>query len=245
MEQLSIRSFLAHGHDIHLFTYQDVQDIPTGTTVRSGEEILPADKVFTYQKGYGQGSYAGFADCFRYKLLLERGGWWTDLDMVCMRPIDLPDEHVLGKERARDGGYKVNIGVIKAPQGSSLMEYCWQAVEKVNWLDLTYAQTGPLLMTEAVGRMNGKIRPFEPEAFYPIDYWQVWQFITRRRLPPDCYMIHFWLSCWKRHGLNPDARFAPSCIYEQLKRRYGVETPDGAPKGPGLAARAWHWLRDR
>jgi mannosyltransferase OCH1-like enzyme len=29
------------------------------------------------------GSYAGFADHFRYKLLLEKGGWWPDLDMPC------------------------------------------------------------------------------------------------------------------------------------------------------------------
>ena len=106
MEQLSIRSFLANGHEFHLYTYQDIKGIPPGTTVvRSGAEILPADQIFCYQKGYGKGSYAAFSNLFRYKLLLERGGWWTDLDSVCMQPIESTDEHILGKERSRTGGF--------------------------------------------------------------------------------------------------------------------------------------------
>lgn len=35
---------------------------------------------------------------FRYKLILERGGWWVDLDTVCLRPFDLDLEHVFASE---------------------------------------------------------------------------------------------------------------------------------------------------
>ena len=99
MGQLSVRSFLDHGYDFHLYTYQEVENIPQGNTVHQGEEILPADEIFCYRRGHGKGSYSAFSNCFRYKLLLERGGWWTDLDSIGMRPLDNHDEHVLGNER--------------------------------------------------------------------------------------------------------------------------------------------------
>lgn len=244
MEQLSIRSFLANGHEFHLYTYQDVKGIPAGTIVRSGGEILPADQIFSYQKGYGKGSYAAFSNGFRYKLLLERGGWWTDLDSVCMRPIDLAGEHVLAKERSRDGGFLVACGMIKAPPGSPLMQYCWEASRKVDRAELLWGQIGPRLMTEAVERMSGLVTVLEPEAFYPIDFWRTWRLISTCRVPAGCYAIHLWHSCWQREHLNRNARYGRNCIYEQLKHRYGVVSPTGAQRGPGFEVRARHWWRE-
>jgi len=75
MEQLSISSFLQNGHDYHLYVYDEVKNIPAGTVIRNANEILPAAGMFQYKH---RPSYAGFASHFRYKLLLERGGWWAD-----------------------------------------------------------------------------------------------------------------------------------------------------------------------
>lgn len=36
MEWLSIRSFLEHGHEVHLFVYEDVEGVSEGTVVRRG-----------------------------------------------------------------------------------------------------------------------------------------------------------------------------------------------------------------
>ncbi|MGA2253139.1 MAG: hypothetical protein ABSG53_00630 [Thermoguttaceae bacterium] len=244
MEQLSIRSFLANGYEFHLYTYQDVSGIPPGTTIRSGEEILPADQIFCYRKGYGKGSYAAFSNGFRYKLLLERGGWWTDLDSVCMQPIELAEEHILGKERSRTGGFLVACGMIKAPPSSPLMKYCWEVSQKVDRGELLWGQIGPRLMTEAVDRMSGLARLLEPQAFYPIDFWRVWRLISTRQIPTGCYTIHLWHSCWRREHLDPNAQYGHFCIYEQLKRRYGVTSPSGVQKGPGFEVQARHWWRE-
>ena len=59
-----------NGHEYHLYVYEDVKNVPAATTLRDGNEILPASEIFQYQ---GRPSYAGFANFFRYKLLLERG----------------------------------------------------------------------------------------------------------------------------------------------------------------------------
>ena len=84
MEQLSIASFLANGHEYHLYNYEDIENAPDGTVLKAADQILPESMIFKY-KAYP--SYAGFSNFFRYKLLLTKGGWWVDTDLVCLRPV--------------------------------------------------------------------------------------------------------------------------------------------------------------
>src|SRR5215472_15544124 len=95
MEHLCISSFLRNGHSFHLYAYQDIAGIPPGTVVRDGNEILPASRIFTYREHQ---TYAGFANFFRYKLLLENGGWFVDADTVCIRPFEFEDDYVFSSE---------------------------------------------------------------------------------------------------------------------------------------------------
>ena len=55
--------------------------------------------------------------------------------------------------------------MIKAPPGSPLMQYCWEASQKVDRAELLWGQIGPRLMTEAAWPMGGLARILEPEAF--------------------------------------------------------------------------------
>src|SRR4051812_19813754 len=84
MERMSIASFLAHGHEYHLYVYDDVKYVPKGALVRDANEILPSSMIFQYKHSK---SYAGFANFFRYQLLLQKGGWWVDTDVVCLKPF--------------------------------------------------------------------------------------------------------------------------------------------------------------
>ena len=235
MEQLSIRSHLDQGHPFHLYTYEHVENVPAGTVVRQADEILPPSEVFKYRaKGYGQGSFAAGSNCFRYKLLLERGGWWTDLDSVCLRPVDFAEEHILANTRGPDGRLHVCNGVIRAPAGSPLMEYCWQRCQQVDRARLVWGQIGPKLLGEAVNAVPVAARILPPDAFVPYSHFEVWQLIGARRLPMGSYAIHLFNSKWRYWGLDPDARYDPHCIYEQLKQRYGVSSPSDAARGPSL-----------
>jgi len=87
MEQLSISSFLLNQHEYHLYVYDEPKNVPLGAVVRDANEILPASRIFQYKHFP---TYAGFANFFRYKLLLERGGWWADTDTICLKPFDFP-----------------------------------------------------------------------------------------------------------------------------------------------------------
>jgi len=133
IELLCINSFIAQGHEFHLWLYDDIETVlPVGIKIEDASLIIPASEVFSYseinQFGHGKGSYAGFSDIFRYKLLYEKGGWWTDMDVVCIKPLDFPDEYVF-----RTHHDFLTVGnVMKCPQRSDLMKRCFfEAKEKI------------------------------------------------------------------------------------------------------------------
>src|SRR5260221_760110 len=142
LERLSMASFLAHGHEVRLYTYGDVEGIPPGVTHHDGREIVPASQVFTYASGFGKGSYAGFANLFRYKLLLDHGGIWCDSDVVCLRPFDFTDEYVIGRERlpphvaSGDDTTRLATCVLKTPPNSRVMLECYAVCMEVNKTEL-------------------------------------------------------------------------------------------------------------
>ena len=45
MQQCPIRSFLAAGHEYHLYTYGAVSGVPDGAVVLDAEALIPADKI--------------------------------------------------------------------------------------------------------------------------------------------------------------------------------------------------------
>ena len=98
LERLSIISFIRNGHEYHLYVYGDVGNVPDEVILKDGNAILPASMIFQYKQ---QKSYSGFSNYFRYKLLLEKGGWWADTDMVCLRAFDFAEPYVFATEMGR------------------------------------------------------------------------------------------------------------------------------------------------
>ena len=87
LERLSVASFLANGHAVDLYAYDDIGAVPHGARMLDAARILPRDALFRHRR---TGSVGLFSDWFRYRLLFERGGIWADCDMVCLQPLDVP-----------------------------------------------------------------------------------------------------------------------------------------------------------
>lgn len=219
MEQLSIASFLMNGHEYHLYVYEDVLNIPAGTVILDGNEVLPSTMIFQYREFK---SYAGFSNFFRYKLLLEKGGWWVDTDMVCLRPFDFAREFVFSSEKD-EGKDVLTSGAIKAPSGSDAMAYAWQVCQKKNVENLVWGETGPRLIGEAVRQFSLECYQQPSHVFCPIGYSE-WANV----LEPDevalfeesTVAVHLWNEMWRRAGLDKNQRFNPECLYEKLKKKY-------------------------
>src|SRR5215510_938297 len=219
MEQLSICSFLKNGHEYHLYAYDHLGNVPRGTVLKEANEILPRASIFQYKH---QPSYAGFSNFFRYKLLLERGGWWVDSDVVCVRPFDFPDDFVLASE-LWNGREVVTSGIIKVPAGSPAMAYAWNICQSKKPAQLMWGETGPKLLAEVVDRFSLDSHVKSHEIFCPLSYDQ-W----REILKPDpeksrfeaSYSIHLWNEMWRAAGQNKNGSYDPNCLYERLKRKY-------------------------
>jgi mannosyltransferase OCH1-like enzyme len=218
MEQISIASFIQNGHEYQLYIYDDVKNIPPGTVIRDASEILPASRIFQYKHFP---TYAGFANYFRYKLLLERGGWWIDTDTICLKPFDFPGEHVFATEK--DAGLEVvTSGIIKAPVGSPVMAYAWEVCQSKQPDQLVWGETGPRLMGEAVKKFSMEAYVKPSHCFCPRSYDE-WRSVLEPEaegLDERAYAIHLWNERWRDAGQDKNAEYDPACLYEQLKRRY-------------------------
>jgi hypothetical protein len=219
LEQLVIRSFLTNGHDFHLYAYEAIAGVPEGATLMDAGRILPSSRIFRYT---GNGSFAGFANFFRYKLLLETGGWWVDMDTVCLRPFDFDMEYVISSEMCA-GAPVIDIAALKAPPGSPLTEYAWGVCQSKDPKALRWGETGPRLLAEAVQHcgLTQYVRP--PDTFCPVPY-SAWDSVlspeANLTFGPDTYALHLWHELWRNSGQDKDARYPASCFFEQLKGRY-------------------------
>lgn len=127
MELLTLESFIHHGHEFTLWVYGELDTpLPDGVKQRNANEILNQQYVFNYPDdgplAWSKGSYAGFSDIFRYKLLYELGGWWVDMDVTCLKKFDF-DELYFFRNHWK---YPVVGNVMKCPKGSELMKLCFE-----------------------------------------------------------------------------------------------------------------------
>ena len=218
MEQLSIASFLRNGHQYHLYVYEDVKNIPSGVTIKDGNEILAASRIFQYKH---QASYAGFSNFFRYKLVLERGGWWVDTDTICLKPFDFDADYVFSSEFAQ-GQEFINSGIFKAPMGSQVMAYAWRVCESKDPKAIVWGETGPRLMTAAVRQFSLESYTQPPEVFCPIGYAD-WHRVLEPGVElnlDDSSAIHLWNERWRAAEQDKNALYSADCLYESLKSRY-------------------------
>jgi hypothetical protein len=247
MEQLSIRSFLANGHEYHLYAYEDVEGVPPGAVLKDANAILDRSRIFTYRSGYGKDSYAGFANFFRHQLLLTNGGWWVDSDVICVKHLDLAADQVLASSNEINYGVVAINCAMRTPANSVLARRLTEECQRLDPETLQFGQSGPLLLQRIVAeeKLEGDIVP--PEVFCPIGWRDVHRIVysgrsfsvkeslrvlkrrVRSLVRPDLKIgtiteatraVHLWNEVWRSSGIDKNQTFAPSCLYEKLKRRY-------------------------
>jgi hypothetical protein len=116
LEELCLQSFLDHGHEVVLFKYDDVANVPSGVRIENANDILPAEKIIRHAK---TGSPAYHADVFRLHMLQQTDCIWADTDAFCTQPWDVKSgEHLHGWISNAD---LVNNGVLGLPQDSKTL----------------------------------------------------------------------------------------------------------------------------
>jgi hypothetical protein len=252
MEQLCLRSFLVHGYQVHLYTYGPVSGVPAGVSVLDGTEILPAERVFAYKNGWGRGSYAGFADLFRYHLLFQRGGWWFDTDFVSIHALPAPTSLWLASSFEGTAGTMANCCAMYAPTpGNPAVAWLRDAAERelATVPDIGFGQIGPYLLQKLVLEqgLERHVAPWFEFSPYPqaqiarvayqgnrawlIERLRFLKYLLRQAHDPafragyirkGTRAMHLHNELWSAAGRDKNARYHPRCLFERMKRRHGL-----------------------
>lgn len=221
MEQLCIASYLQNGHDFHLYAYGRVDNTPSGARIMDANEIIPAGDLVKDEFG----GYVNFSNKFRYMLLYKKGGWWVDMDTVCLKPFDFKESYVFSSEASVP--YKrllVNTTFIKSQPGAPFLKDCIDFINSRGFENIHWGELGVNLISRMIftNQLSEHIK--SPEYFCPYSGHELNGLIQNAATTDisGSYAIHWWNELWKRKGFSKDADFPGDCLYEVLKKKYSV-----------------------
>lgn len=191
IELLSIASWLARRHAVRLHVYQTVANVPAKVDLVDGELTVPFAKMkrLRHRK---TGSYALASDYFRYRLQLIAGGLWSDLDMVCLKPVNIEGDCLFGLEDETmiNGAIlylKSDLPMTAELEGLFRTGYFppWTRMRRarkarfkrfiglpVRPADLPWGTFGPGALTALAHKHGLFERALPREVFYPLDFRQ-------------------------------------------------------------------------
>ena len=205
-EAACMTSFLAHGYEYTVFSYDNISNLPPGVSFRNASEITDASNLDRFLiKGLPNLSH--FSDLFRYELFKRTRHIWVDTDMLLLRPLDLPTyDHLLAKEDAT-----TLCGAIMRLDGSHpSLDTLIERTEALRDRELVWGATGPRLLTSVFPKHDIMQAAYGAEMFFPVHYAQSWKLFlpaTRDECAELCrqaFTVHLWndrvvkLGVWKR-----------------------------------------------
>jgi hypothetical protein len=224
LELLTIESFLNNKHRFVLWTYEQIlTPLPKQVIIKDATQIIPKEDIFQYknknQFGHGKGSYAGFSDIFRYKLLYEYGGWWTDMDVTCLKPLDFSAPYVFRTHH----DLKVVGNIMKCPPKSELMLRCYdKAIAEVDADNCDWNK--PIrILNDTIFELG--LQQYIIEISNRDSWNDVRKLIAGKKQVPDhWYIIHWVNEEWRRNKINKDYSGRNS-VLRQLYLKNQVSIP--------------------
>jgi len=221
VELLCMQSFIDNGHQFHLWAYDEIETpLPSEVIIENAEKIIKREDVFCYknknQFGHGKGSYAGFSDVFRYKLLYEKGGWWVDMDVVCLKHLDFDSEYVFRTHH----DFAMVGNIMKCPKGSKLMLDCYNEAYKLVDADNKDWNLPISILNKYVQKYGYERYIIE---FTNPDSWHYLRkmFIGKLQAPQHWFAVHLLNEEWRRNKINknaiPNRSFIGKLMIKHLK----------------------------
>jgi hypothetical protein len=247
-EQLSLRSFVAAGARVQLFTYDDAFAVPDGVELINANDILPGP-VHSFRHASGDRSLALHSDLFRYVAIEKYGGWYVDADVVFIGRR-LPDSPVY---LARETEQVINGAIMKFPAHAPLLI---KAIEEAHRLlpETATSSThearlliGPPLVTRLLREfsLEAAVRPRSNA--YEIGYDEIPAFFdpaSCERLQErvaDSDFTHLWNEVWRWIRIPKNYGPPEGSYLDSLFRRFEVRVSPQARLSYGAIT---DWFRE-
>src|SRR5215467_12568679 len=113
LRQLCLRSQVAAGHKVTVYSFDTIPGLPDGVVNAEAEAILPHAFSEKLRPAEPDGSWRDwtilqFSDFFRMRLMRERAGLWLDADVLLLRSVAIdPAKPFFAWERPRQLGNSV------------------------------------------------------------------------------------------------------------------------------------------
>lgn len=261
IEQVCLKSFADHGHRTILYTYEKVDNCPSGVELMDANTIFPSSDFIRHE---GSGSPAVHADAFRYKMIALQNVIWVDADMLCIKPWDFKDQWVFGWEKT---GRLVCNAVLGLPRFSrtllALNKFCedeypippWAKDEERAQLEAAHAAGnpvhvsalkwgvwGPSALTYFLNK-TGEMEHVKPQmAFFQISFKERRDLITpgymvEEKIDDGCYGVHLWNRRLSRRLITHEGGVPhPESFLGRALQRHNIDPtaapiPDRPPKG--------------
>jgi hypothetical protein len=158
LRQLCLRSQLAVGHKVTVYSFNSIPGLPAGVDSAEAEAILPHAFSARLRPPEPDGSWRDwtllqFSDFFRIRLMRERAGLWLDADVLLLQPVAIdPARPYFAWERRRQLGNSVLYLPPDDPVVIAFEKLMAQDELAPDWLALRHR------LTFALHRLRGKHR---------------------------------------------------------------------------------------
>ncbi|MFC1845669.1 glycosyltransferase family 32 protein [Candidatus Dependentiae bacterium] len=178
---------------------------------------LQNDSCYHAAVNYGERS-----DIARYEILYQFGGVFADIDMECLKPIDILTycfDFFAGMEPPADAPFlhrliMVNNGMIGALPHHPLVKQILDKVEKCKHEDDVVKRTGPIFLTDAIVDVLDSDEfvnvVFPTSFFFPFGKRVKTAQEMALHIKPETLAVHHWAGSWI---FNPKA-FIPGYTFK-------------------------------
>ena len=257
LEQLCLTSFVAHGHEVRLFTYGDVKNVPSEVQVCDGRDILDTKDFIVHDRTQ---SVALFSDLFRFHMIKAMPEIiYVDTDVFCLKPLVFSNPYLFGYEVfENENAWRLNGAVLRLPAESQLLHQmlafmsdlypnpAWlpqrlreririraEQGDPVHVAEMPWGIWGPLGIT-GIARETGEWKHAEPvDTFYPVPFPDRRVLYkrpgrTRRYLTENSATIHMWAPIKRFAASRFDGLCPENSFAGQQLAKYGID-PAKAP----------------
>lgn len=257
LEQLCLTSFVAHGHEVLLFTYGEVKNVPEGVRICDGRDVIDTDDFILHGRTQ---SVALFSDLFRFHMIKAIPEIiYIDTDVFCLKPLDFDDPFLFGFEEYRNPrAWRLNGAVLRLPPESQILAKMLTFMEDQHpapvWIkpkfqgemkaraaagdpmhvsELPWGIWGPLGITAFAGQTGEHTHAKSVDVLYPVPFPERRILFKRpaktmHYLTEDSHTIHMWAPIKKFAAARFDGLCPPLSYIGHQLTKYGI-APEKAP----------------